>query len=270
MQAPQEGLFIIDKIEAIIFEDNETAIITKSEVEKLTLEGKPRNLQDTIFERRVYMEAQKFKISADPSAIDRYIAMIMREHNLSHIDLVNMFKSAGYTYDEGREQLGIMFSVNTMLDFKIKSRLIVPEAQIVAFYHEHPQIEEAAYRIQRIFVPTTNTMTEKEVKELIERSLRLGKDISGAQYSSAFWIKKSEISHEKQFITTMNVGKLSKPRMVKGGFELFKLLEKCEESLVPLDKRYQEISEHLKKPLFEKLFEEYRNSLFDSASIVYY
>jgi hypothetical protein len=263
-------LCLIDKIEAVIFGDENTAIVTKSDVEKLTLEGRPRSLPDIIFEKLVAMDAAKFKIMADEGAVDRYLTMIMREHNLSQADLIAMFRSAGYTYEEGREQLATMFAVNTMIDFKIKSRLIIPEAQIISYYKEHPIIEEAAYRIQRIVVQPKKTMSAAEMKDKVQRALQTGKEVPGIQVSTAFWIKHDDIAGDKMFITTMKSGALSDPIKIKDGFEMFRLLEKREQREVPLEDRYNEISNELKKPLFEKLFQEYRKSLFDAASIVYY
>lgn len=263
-------LFLIDKIEAVIFGDENTAIVTKSDVEKLTLEGRPRSLPDIIFEKLVAMDAAKFKIMADEGAVDRYLTMIMREHNLSQADLIAMFRSAGYTYEEGREQLATMFAVNTMIDFKIKSRLIIPEAQIISYYKEHPIIEEAAYRIQRIVVQPKKTMSAAEMKDKVQRALQIGKEVPGIQVSTAFWIKHDDIAADKMFITTMKPGALSDPIKIKDGFEMFRLLEKRDQREVPLEDRYNEISNELKKPLFEKLFQEYRKSLFDAASIVYY
>lgn len=263
-------LCLIDKIEAVIFGDENTAIVTKSDVEKLTLEGRPRSLPDIIFEKLVAMDAAKFKIMADEGAVDRYLTMIMREHNLSQADLIAMFRSAGYTYEEGREQLATMFAVNTMIDFKIKSRLIIPEAQIISYYKEHPIIEEAAYRIQRIVVQPKKTMSAAEMKDKVQRALQTGKEVPGIQVSTAFWIKHDDIAADKMFITTMKSGALSDPIKIKDGFEMFRLLEKREQREVPLEDRYNEISNELKKPLFEKLFQEYRKSLFDAASIVYY
>ncbi len=271
-QKPQKKpeLFVVDQIVAIIYGDDVTVIITKSDTEKLNLDGKPRTLPDSIFEQLVYMDALKFKIGADPEAVDRYIAMIMRENKLSQADITAMFRSAGYTFEEGRQQLSVMFAVNTVLDFKVKSRLIVPESKIISFYQEHPVYEEEAFLVERVFVPAADDVSAKEMQETVDRSLKLGKEIPGAEISSSFWVKRSEIAEDKQFLTTMQEGKLSRPEQIKDGFEMFKVLERKPECLVPLEKRYQEISGQLRKPLYDKLFEEYRKSLFDAASIVYY
>lgn len=274
-QAEKDGvadqeLFLVDKIEAVIFGDEATSIITKSDLEKLTLEGRPRTLPDIIFEKLVIMDAIKFKITADEGAVDRYLEMIMREHKLSQSDLIAMFRSAGYTYEEGREQLAAMFSFNTMIDFKIKSRLIVPEAQIISYYKAHPIIEEAAYRVQRIMVQPSKKMSDADMKEKVSRMIQTGKEVAGIQLSTAFWIKRDELAADKIFIAVMEPNMISDPVQINAGFELFRLLEKREEREVPLENRYEEISHELKKPLFEKLFREYRKSLFDAASIVYY
>ncbi len=264
-------LFLIDKIEAIIFDNDGASVITKSDTEKLTLEGKPQTLDDIIFTRRVYADASKYPFGKDKDAVDRYLEMVMRDNKIGLPDLERMFNAAGYyTYEEGREQFAIMFAVNSMIDFKVKSYLVVPEAQIIAYYKEHPIEEEAAYKIQRLVITDKKIVSTQDNKKRLKLALEVGKEIPGVKVSPAFWIKHDELAADKMFISTMITGDISDPVSIPEGFELFRLLERRERRIVPLEERYQEIAQELKRPLFEKRFEEYRKSLFDEASIVYY
>ena len=63
--------------------------------------------------------------------------MVQREHNLTIDQVKDMFASSGYTFEEGKQQLNILQSVNQMLDFKIRSHLIVPEREITKYYQAH-------------------------------------------------------------------------------------------------------------------------------------
>ncbi|MCL4229449.1 hypothetical protein KJZ61_02025 [Candidatus Dependentiae bacterium] len=263
-------LFLIDKIEAVIFDNDGASVITKSDTEKLTLEGKPQTLGDIIFTKRVFADATKYRITPSEDAIDRYLDTVMHDNNMGLPDVERMFNAAGYTYEEGREQLATMFAVNSMIDFKVKSYLVVPEAQIIAYYKEHPIEEEAAYKIQRLVVTDKKIVSTQDNKKRLKLALEAGKEIPGVKVSPAFWIKHDELAADKMFITTMIAGDISDPVSIPEGFELFRLLERRERRIVPLEERYQEIAQELKRPLFEKRFEEYRKSLFDEASIVYY
>lgn len=263
-------LFLIDKINAVIYGDEVTSVVTKSDTERLSLDGAPRTQDAVILEHLIFSDAQKFKITPDEASVDRYIAMVQRENNLSVSDLEKMFAAAGYTFKEGRQQLGIMFAVNSMIDFKIKSRLIVPEAQVIAYYDANPVREEASYKLQRAFIPVPAGVKREAFEKDLAKRIKTGAALPAAQWSSPFWIKESEIAADKQFIISLPCGALSQAHAVDDGYEVFRLLEKKDEHLVPLEDRYREISDQLRRPLFEKLFDDYKKGLFDSASIVYF
>ena len=55
-----------------------------------------------------------------------------------------------------------------------------------------------------------------------------------------------------------------------GGFELLKMVTKKEKRLKPLDERYREIADILRRPKYEELLTQYKQSLWDASSIVYF
>ena len=70
-----------------------------------------------------------------------------------------MFKSTGYSYEEGVDELRRMLTIDSLLNFKIKSRLVVPEEEVREQYNNNPQIEPAAYRIKKGFL-SSNALSE--------------------------------------------------------------------------------------------------------------
>jgi len=265
LQAEQ---FLIDKIEAVIFGHEDTVIVTKSDVDRLTLDGRYRSLDDVIMEKLMFQEAKKYKIVPDENAINRYLAAVQRESNLSLADLKAMFSTAGYTYEEGRAQLGIMQAVNSFLDFRIRSRLIVLDRDVQAYYNDHPKHEEAAYRLKVAVIPFDANKEREVQKKEIEDRLRLGKKIVGTNWSDPFWINKPDIAQEKKFIFNLKPGMVSKPRKSASGFELFVLIDFRDQRLVPLEERYQEISRILIEPMHETLKKEMEQELLGVSSIV--
>ena len=266
---PKTTMILLDSVQAIVYGVEGTEIITKSDVDRPSLEGKPRSLDDLILERLMYLDAKKFKMQLDEEAIDKHLSSIQRENNLSFNDLKEIFRSAGYTYEEGREQLGMMSAVNSIVDFKIRSRLIVPEKDVIAYYNDHPQKLEALYQLQRGVVPFSSTKTKSALKSDVSSYLQTGVGFINIQWSAPFWIDASEIAEDKQFIFSLVPGQVSQPQEVGDGFELFKLVEKKEERLVTIEERYREIAEILRRPRLEQLLEEYKKNLFETASILY-
>lgn len=260
--------FVIDEIKVVVFGHEETVLITKSDVDRLSLDGDFRNLDDVLMEKLMFQEAKKFKIEVDDNAINRYLANVQRENNLSLNDMKAMFSAAGYTYEEGRAQLGVMFAVNSLMDFKIRSRLIVLERDVQAYYDDHPIVQEASYFLKRLVIPFDFKVDRDKQYARIVQQLKAGKLIRGAKWSQEFWINKSDLAADKKFITAMKPGSISRPRAIKEGFELFGLVDAKPERLVPLEDRYQEIAEVLRKPRYEQLFADFQKELLASSSVL--
>ncbi|MFI5332910.1 MAG: hypothetical protein ACHQVS_02290 [Candidatus Babeliales bacterium] len=263
--------FTINKIVASIYTEEDSAIITQLDVERLTLQGEKRTLEEIIFEKLVFLDAKAHKVVPDEEAIDRYLQTVQRENNLTLDQLKMIFKSAGYTYEEGREQFAIMSTVNSMIDYKIRSRLIVPEKDIDAYYKAHPEMEEPRYYVEMAAVPWSSEYEGEEFKHRLILYAQGKKDFPDISWNEPFWISKIDIAEDKEFITQLKEGQISNPYEGVQGFELYRVKEIQPERLKPLEgDRYKEISDLLRRPRFEQLMTEYKKELFDNASIVYY
>jgi hypothetical protein len=258
---------LIDAIVIIVFSEEGIEIITRSDIERPSLSGAPRTADDIIFERLVYLDAKKHKILPDEDAVDKYLAAIQREHNLKPEELQMIFLSAGYTLEEGREQLFIMQAVSTMLDYKIRSNLIVPRKQIEAYYHDNPEYEEASYLISYTKIPFDSSQSEQQRIELEQRA-KTG-DFIGVLWEGPFWVSENELATDKQFITQLEVGQISAPYLSTDGFEIYRLEEKKPRRLKTYEERYRDIVDILRRPKYEELLENYRKLLFSKARVEY-
>jgi hypothetical protein len=263
-------LFLLDQIEVVISDLDGAQIITKSDLDKPSLGGGDRSKDDLVFERLVLLDAKKHKIPQDEEAVDAYLNQIQREHNLTNEELESIFTSSGYTVEEGREQLQIMQTINTMLDVKIRSNLIVPRRDVEAYYNEHPEVIEATYTLERALVPFSKKMKKNEQKTALERFARNEVEVRGVSWSEPFTVNHSEVSESKNFIYTMEIGQISLPQELAGGFELFKLVDKTPEFRKTLEESYRDIVDILRRPKYEELMSKYHDLLFNNASIVYF
>lgn len=263
------NLYLIDQIEVVIFGAEDNSIITTSEIERPSLSGGYRSQDDIVLERLIYLDAKKHKIPEDEEAVDAYFMQIQREHNLTPGELENIFTSSGYTIEEGREQLKMMQTINTMLDIKIRSNLIVPRKDIENYYNANPEIIEATYTLERGFVPFSLRMTKKRQESQLQ-AYRSGKIDLPIEWSEQFTLKHSEIAQDKEFIYSMRQGSISSPQEIDGGFELFRLVEKTDETIKSLDESYRDIADILRRPKYDELMRNYRESLFGNAGIVYF
>lgn len=258
---------IVDTIEAVILGAGGVEIVTQSDVARPSLAGTPRTKDEIIFERLVFLDAQKFHIMAEEDAVDRYLANIQKENNLTLDQIKDVFQAAGYTYEEGREQFRRLQTVNSMLEFQIRSQLTPPRRQVEEYYAQHPVEQEASYHLQYGFVPFKGD-DKDEQKQEVERRLSEGRDPRGVSWDDPFWIDASEISEEKSFILNLKAGQASSALERTEGFEVYRVLDRKDKRLVPLEERYREIVTILIQPRYQELMDKYKKQLFDTASII--
>jgi len=262
--------YLVDEIHAIVFAQEGQQLITKSDTERLSLEGKVRTLDELILEKLMYLDGIRFKMQADDETIDKHLAMIQKENKMTLDDLKKVFQSAGYSYEEGRQQFGMISVINQLLDFKIRSRLIVPEKEVLAYYNAHPEVQEATFQIQRALVYYSESKTKQAQQEELELFVTENKGLVKIEWQDPFWVNAGDLAESKRFITIMEQGSISMPQRTAEGFELIRLVEKKPERVLSMEDRYREISDVLRKPRYETLFNDYKQQLFDGASILYF
>lgn len=266
---PSDSCYIVDEILVIVYGPERTRVITKLEVECLSIDGRKRSLDDLIIEELIYQEGLKFKIQIDESFIDRYIANIRKQYNLSLEDVKQIFKQSGYSFEEGREQLRVMYATNAMIDNMITSRLHVPRDDVLAYYEKYPVIQESKYQLQMTLVPfNVNILRNEQKREILQNVTE--RKIDSLIWYDPFWLKENEIAQHMSFVKDMKPGDISIPIETAYGFEMYRLVEYIPQCTVPLESRYKEIENILRQPHFQKKFEEYKKSLYEFATIVYY
>lgn len=253
---------IIDEIVVIIYGKERNAIITRSDIQRPGLNGEKRELDEIIFQELVALDAHAHNIQVSDEEGDRDIDGIQRDNNLTRENLEQIFASSGYTFAEGKAFFKKMKTVSMMLDFKVRSNLMVRRKDIQAYYDAHPEYVDAQYLISRAVVADK---TVDEVKACVKKP-SCSKHFS---WSSPFWIADSEIAQEKSFIKTMPLNELLVAGETMEGVELYKLLEKKERRLREFDERYHEIARLLQKPQYEKLMNQYKDSLMKQMAVVH-
>ncbi len=265
-----DGFFLIDTMKAVVYGQQRTDIITLSDIARPSIDGNKQSLEDLILAKLICQDAARYKMEPDDEAVDKHLKAVQRENNLSLDELQSIFRSAGYTYEEGREQFRNMTAIGTMVDFRIRSRLIVPEKDIQTYYQDHPIVQEASYQIERALVVCPDGMDQAIFMQELQKLIDTGSCKLDIDWADPFWINKSELAQDKQFLTTMEVGAIAMGTHSAAGIELFKLINSKEERLKSLEERYNEIAEILKRPKYNELFEAYKKDLFTSAAVIYF
>ena len=203
----------------------------------------------------------------------KYLENVQKDNNITREQLEEIFAQSGYTFEEGRREFKKMQANNIMLDYEIKSNLIVPRKKVEKYFNENPETVEACYQLQYAFIPFIPHLSAKDQRTMIQESISLSPTESPTQsaieWTTPFWITKSDLAEEKYFICDLTIGQTSDPQQTSTGFELYRLINKEPERLKTIEERYTEIATILRRPRYVQLVEEYKAKLFATSSIQY-
>ena len=257
-----------DEIGATIYTPEESNIIlTKKDFERPSINGAMQSKEEIVLNHiMAYVARVIYKMDASDDVIEKYIQNIIEQNGLTRPQIIQMFKQAGYSYEDGVEQLKMMYLIENLLSYKIKSRLVVTEDDIKKYYNDHPEHVPAAYQIQMGFIPKVRLS-----KEQIAQWDTYKNTISGIEWSAEpYWLEDSEIGDHSAFIKTLNIHDVSDLEAVEGGYEVIKLVEKRMQVLKPLEERYKAIADELRAPMFDKMFNDYKKQLVAEFQVVYF
>jgi len=262
------SLTLLDTIEVVIETLEGTEIITRSDVERPALQGTARTVDEQVFEALVYLDAKKHKVEPDEDAVDRYLAKIMQDNGLNLHELEEVFRQGGRALKEGREELRKMQAVNGMIDFKIRSNVIVPKKEVEAFYNDNPEYEPAQYQLEYALVAFNKDVQKEAQKKQLEAQIARG-DMTGIRFGNPFWVDAQDLAQERQSIGTLQNGQ-SIVFVTEEGFEVYRMLTLKERRLRTLQERYRDIASLLMQPKYQQMMEDYNKQLLNGASLLYF
>ena len=249
------------------FEKAPDIVLTQLDVERPSIDGRRRTLDELVMDLLMYSEATYFyRMIVPEDAVDKYINSIKEQHHLSDEQLRGMFKEVGYTYEEGRHQLAMGQAIDSLLNFKIRSRLVILEKDVRTYYDAHPAYEEASYRIKKGFIPD-GIFADEELKAVTNEMMKN----PAIQWSTSYWLLENEITDErKEMLKGMKQSSYSHLEPATGGYEVIKLMQVKPRALKTFEDRYREISSILQEPQYYRLLDELKKELLDKYEIVYF
>ena len=274
-----KDLIDVSKIEVIIYvtppsqpgSDKELErvsdiIISTLEIDRPTIDGRKRTLEELVFDKLLAFEAMYvYRFVLPDEAIDKYINSIKEQNRISDERLRQMFLEAGYTYEEAREQFAMGQSIDALLNFKIRSRLVVPEKDIRDYYEAHPEYEDASYRIQKGFIPD-DFFTQDELNAMTDEDLKSPM----ITWSMPYWISEDEMTDErKEIIKNIKENQCGKPEKITGGYDITKVLSVKTKTLKTFEERYKSIVMQLQEPQYYKMLADFKKELLEKYEIIY-
>lgn len=247
---------VMDTIVAIVSSSAGTEIITQSDLDRPTIFGKFRTLEECELEKAILLDAKQHQIYVDDDMVESYFESIQKAYNITREQVQQMFGDAGYTVAEGKEQLRDSQITNIILQKEVYEKMSVSIQEIETYFDEFPAFIPATFTLKRATL-------EDESGEININQISLHQ----FDFSPAITLQAAEISPEHAFILDLQPGEI---HIEKTGalIEAIHLISKTSEQLIPLEERQNEISNILRERKFHALFEKYREKVLKSVTII--
>lgn len=272
--ADDDESYTVDKVLATIyysFEDPVAAqtkqpicsvksvIITQSDVRPM-LDGTPRDLDRVIFERLAALDAQRFRMAVTDAEVDRALAHVQKQRNISQEQLFALFAKMGLTKEQVREELRASQLIDMVIGYRIKNKVFVSKKEAECYYTSN-----SVYILRQAFVPFKSTSLRSLQKVKLQQALDSREVIKTAEWSPLLELKQEDIAQDKAFIHELAPDSLSIIQQTDAGATLLWFLGKK-----PFDQELEHmITLKLQNNKIENALEEYKKELLNAAVIKY-
>lgn len=293
------GATLIDRIVAVVGDD----VVTLSELQtemaapladinnryrgddlaKETDRLKRSTLNMLVDKKLQLQEAKLYGYSVDKAEIDSAIADIMKRNNMDEEQFKAALAGEGFTLEDYRKNLGEQLVILRVVSAAVKSKVILEEAEIKAYYEGHQAefVSHASVRVANIFFPAKNG---DMAGALADANAARAEIIAGTPFEDMAakctgdeGAKKScvlgtfgqgELSPAIDTLAFgMKAGDVSEPVELPGGYQLIKVMERTDESVTPFADARAKIAEKLSVEKSESLFARWIKELRDRTYV---
>lgn len=239
-------------------------VITQQDIARSAFDGKEHELAEVVYNTQLELRADGMKMSLSDEDVDRRL----EEMGLPKEHQILMAEKWNYSdLDEFKDAVRQMFVTGMSQGFEIESRLVIPQADVQAYYDKNPVWLSAEYEIQTSFVPFDNAKDQSKLKRKLEKFIFTGKGYK-VEWSEAIMLKADEISQENQFLTELKPNQIYL-KAAQDGFDLFKMIEIRSERLQPLVERKSQIINVLRNERYQAVLQDIKDEL-EKKSVIYY
>ncbi len=222
--------------------------------EKQYLKARREILNGLIEEKLTLGKIQELGINVTPKRIDAAIERIKRNNGLTQEDLLAGLKKRGITYDSYRERVKGQLQRMELINYEVKSKIIIREEDIKEYYNKHRDEFVVKGKVHlAIIVLKQEGLSNKsgsgslsrQAEDILER-LKAGEDFGelakkfsrgpGAEDGGDVgFFKTSQIDPKlREIIKKMSPGDISEPIVRPYGIQIVKLIDNQEERLKPI------------------------------------
>ncbi len=219
-------------------------------------ETRRRILDALIDEKIAHEKIRELGIEVAPSEVDAAIEKIKRNNYMTHEDLIIGLKKQGSSYESYRESIKLELERTRLINFEVKSKIIIREEKIVKYFNEHKDEfkTERKVHIATIVLRQENLSNNDEIGPLYPKAAdilsRLDKGEDFGQLAREFskgpgaeeggdlgFFKTSQLDPELvKIINNMSVGDISEAIVRPSAIQIIKLVGKQEGMVKTIDK----------------------------------
>jgi len=242
-------------------------MITHTDVfDKLNLDGTPITLEHQIKMEIIRQEVIADKMPMDETAADKYLANIQKTNNLTLDDLEELAGQCRRTFFELKQLLTLQYTYDFFLYHKFRAHLVPSDQDVIDYCEEHPDVEPGHCVIQVAFVDFTEDNKE-QVAEKLQGIIAGSVSDSSIEWSDPIKVNIVDIADDKLFINDMTAGQIHLIEDKKS-FELYRLVEKQDEHVVPVADRKAFVIDLLNRKMYEDLLSKYEEHMLDNVAII--
>jgi len=261
-------LELLDKIEAEIVTSTpdsiDTQIITTSDIRKRAFDGGKYTLDDLINEALADNLGKVFKINLTDDDVNKYLK---RANLTDKKQLKKLTEQWGYeSLEEFYENFKKIYRANSALNYEMSSQLVVTEEEIQEDYKNNPVYKEGYFTIETTFVLLDSTKTKDELRQELEDFVNGKRDLDYIIWDMPITVKKTEIPKANNFLENMPPQSIY-IKELNDGFDLFKLIDKKDDYLVPLEENKKERIDKLQTKKQEEVYKKVNENLHSKAII---
>ncbi|MBN2062638.1 MAG: SurA N-terminal domain-containing protein [Deltaproteobacteria bacterium] len=276
-----------NRIVAVVNEDVITLHELNTRMKEMTglsdQEMKNRNLEKYIETRRKVLEylidekitqqkVAELRIEISSEQVDNAIENIKKNNQFTQEDLLEELKKEGLTYDKYRETIRKDIERATLINYEIRSKIIIREEQALSYYEEHRDqfTIDGRVHLACIFLISDESIDEEES----EQPLKKGNDIlsmikAGEEFGELArkfsngpgaeeggdvgWYKMEQLDKKlRDVINGLSEGEVSDLIKRDKGYQIIKLIKKEETKI----KSYDEVKDAIYDIFYKKEIDE--------------
>ena len=238
-----------------------------------------------IDEKIAQAKIKELNIRVSEKQVDNYLEKLKRDNQWTQEDLVAGLQKEGFSYEKYRERVKRDIERAQLIEYEVRSKIIIRDEAIQKYYEEHKGTFGAAEKVQLagIFLMRKNLKSEEEMRELYRKAqdisgkLKAGADFSqmAATYSEGPGAKQGgdlgqfTVEHLegglKSVVEALPEGGTSDPMVRPNGIQIIKVVKKQTGKIRSLEEMREAIYGILYQEEVNRRYQNWIKELRDSA-----